>query len=227
MIVFEPVKAFVVYYGLDDVCPVVLANDFEEFVAVVLPRKGGNGQNALFFIKIHLQATILTNENEVVESVNVKFFKLLVEVFAGLFNAFGVEDYDGRSLGLVFQKIDFSVQKRDVGDVSVSGGAVKVAVSRNAHFLKVITHLTHPETDVDGIALQLLWREAHHRVLIADAGIIQVDGLRAVEKRQFVMPFGIGTGAILRIHDADVHVLHAKVAVDGGLGLGEKRRSKE
>ena len=82
----------------------------------------------------------------------------------------------------------------------------------------------HTETDIDGIALQLSWREAHHRILIADAGIIKVDGLRAVEKRQFVMPFGIGAGAVGRVHDADVHVLHAEVAVNGGFGLGKEGR---
>ncbi|KWW26202.1 MAG: hypothetical protein F082_23 [bacterium F082] len=41
------------------------------------------------------------------------------------------------------------------------------------------------------------------------------------------MPFGIGAGAVLRIDDADVHVLHAEVAEDGGFSLGEEGRSKE
>ncbi|KWW26203.1 MAG: hypothetical protein F082_24 [bacterium F082] len=77
---------------LDNIGPVVLANDFEQFVAVVIPREGGNGQNTLFFIQIHLQTAVLPNENEVVERVNVEFFKELVEVLVGLHNAFGVKD---------------------------------------------------------------------------------------------------------------------------------------
>ena len=89
---FEPVKSSVVNDGPYDVSPVVLAHDFEQFVAVIIAREGGNGQNTLFFIKIYLQATVLPDKNEVVESVNVEFFKELVEVLVGLHNAFGVED---------------------------------------------------------------------------------------------------------------------------------------
>jgi hypothetical protein len=92
MVELEPVKSSVVDDGPYDVCPVVLANDFEEFVAVIIAREGGNGQNALLFIKIHLQTTVLPDKNEVIESVNVEFLKELVEVLAGLHNAFGVED---------------------------------------------------------------------------------------------------------------------------------------
>ena len=38
------------------------------------------------------------------------------------------------------------------------------------------------------------------------------------------MPFGVGAGAVWRIHDADVHVFHAEVAVDGSFGLGKEGR---
>ena len=41
------------------------------------------------------------------------------------------------------------------------------------------------------------------------------------------MSFGIAAGAVRRVHDADVHVLHAEVAENGGFGLGEEGRSKE
>ena len=106
-------------------------------------------------------------------------------------------------------------------------GAFTIRVDKYDMVRQGLPHLAHTETDIDGIALQPSWREAHHRILISDARIIKVDGLRAVEKRQIVMPFSIGAGAVRRVNDADVHILHAEVAVNGGLGLCEKRRSKE
>jgi hypothetical protein len=41
------------------------------------------------------------------------------------------------------------------------------------------------------------------------------------------MAFGIGAGAVLRVRDADVHVLNAEVAENGGFGLGKKGGSEE
>ena len=83
------------------------------------------------------------------------------------------------------------------------------------------------EADADGIALQFSRCEAHNRVLIADARIIQIDGLRAVIDGQLVKAFRVGAGAVGRIDDADVHVLHAKVTVNGSFGLGEEGGGKQ
>ena len=98
----------------DNVCAVELTYDFQQFVAIVIPREGGNGLDDLLLVKIYLQATILSNEDEVVKSINVQFLKELVKVLASQFTTVSVKNDHRGVLGLVFEQVDISVQKGHV-----------------------------------------------------------------------------------------------------------------
>ena len=106
--------------------------------------------------------------------------------------------------------------------------AIEFLFGCHGYFLNVVVLLSHPETDIDGIALQLPRGEAHHRVLIADTGIMQVDSFCMVVDGQFIMSFGVGAGAVWRIDDADVHITYTEVTVDHGfvLGCGLKNKTQ-
>ena len=223
VVVFEPEDPLVVDGGLNDIGPVEFTDDPEQLVAVSFPRERSHRQEVVVLVQIDLQTTVLSHEDHVMETIDVELLIELVVIRPGPFCAFRVQNDHRRGFGLVFQQVDVAAEKSQVGDIPATFRPIKVTARRHAHFLQAVVLFPHLETDVEGILLQLFRHEAHDGVLIADTGIIQVNLLGVVIDGQRVTSFSIAAGAVGSVEHADVHILHAEVAINHGFGLCTQR----
>ena len=214
VVVFVIIHALVMHLALENVGAVELEQDLGQLLRVKLPGEGGDGERTVVFVEVDLQAAVLSDEDDVVEGVEVNRLIEHLIIRRGQVGSLQVEDVQGGGFGFVFEQQHLVVLEGDVGDISVMPASVEVAGGGDAHLPQAVAHLPHLETEVDGVALQLFWQEADHGVLVADAGIVEVDFAAPVVEGELVTAIGVATGAVLGVEHADIHILHPEVPED-------------